>query len=87
MASVPVLIVGAFFLVVGGLLMTVSLGEGLVVVLIGSAFTAGGLLWGVGSDTDLSSPAPLGPCPRCGHSYGAGSVFCSWCGFYLPLPA
>ena len=87
MSSVPVLIVGAFFLVVGTLLLTVSMGEGLVVVFLGAAFTAGGVLWGLGGDRDASSPAGVDFCPRCGRSNGGGSIFCSWCGFYLPLPA
>jgi len=87
MASVPVLIVGAFFLVVGLLLMTVSMGEGLVVVFLGVAFAAGGVLWGLGGDRDASGPARVDFCPRCGRTNDTGSVFCSGCGFYLPLPA
>lgn len=87
MASVPALIVGAFFLVVGALLMPVSVGEGFVVVFIGLVCMGAGLLWGIGSDSASSGTGRETTCAQCGWPNGTGSVYCTRCGFYLPLPA
>jgi len=87
MASVPLLMVSGFFLVVGILLATFSLGEGFVVVLIGLAFLGGGLLWGFEPAAGFSDVVGEDRCPQCGQPNAADGIFCSGCGFYLPLPA
>lgn len=87
MASVPALIIGAFFVIVGLLLMPISLGEGLVVFLIGLVAIGMALAWGMGGSKKFSGAGRVDLCPRCGRLNGSGSLYCTQCGFYLPLPA
>jgi hypothetical protein len=87
MASVPALILGAFFVVVGFLMLFVSVVMGFAVILIGLIPIGAGLLWPSSPSEDRSATGGYSVCPRCGRANGAGDLFCTRCGFYLALPA
>lgn len=87
MTSVPALIVGGFFILVGLLLMPFSLGEGVMILVVGMIPFGIGLAWGAGKSRDPLEAGETAQCPRCGRPNADGSLFCAQCGLYLPLPA
>jgi len=87
MASVLALILGAFFVVVGFLMLFVSVVEGLAVISIGLVPISVGLLWPSPPSDDRSETGGYSVCPRCGQANGGNDLFCNRCGFYLALPA
>ena len=86
MASVPLLIFGGFFVLVGFLVMFFSIGEGFVVILIGMLPIGIGLVWGVSGSDDSAGTAGPTECPRCGQPNSTGNLYCTGCGLYLALP-
>ena len=87
MASVPALIVGTFFVVVGILILFVSMVEGAAVILVGLIPIVAGLLWPTPRSDPRSGMGNYSACPRCGQPNGTDDLFCTRCGFYLALPA
>jgi hypothetical protein len=87
MASVPALILGAFFVIVGFLMLFVSVVMGFAVILIGLVPIGAGLLWPSSPSHDRLGREGHSICPRCGQANGADDLFCTRCGFYLALPA
>ena len=75
MASVPALILGAFFVVVGFLMLFASVVMGFEVILVGLVPISAGLLWPSSPSGRRSGMEGYSICPRCGRANGADDLF------------